>query len=152
MHIAQACLKNVTTYHFWCLADHYSYLVSCIHVQIRLMSTNFSLNGGVPWHAGTNGSFFSICKHGIEDVGRFVLACHFFKGRLTNRFCYGKLFLHVWGEGGGGGGRGFTQECSPTFSYIAFSKQINCRKNSETLSARKNIIGNITLIHKSRLN
>ena len=48
MHIAQACLKNVTPYHFWCLADHYSYLVSCVHAQIRLMSTKFSHNGGVP--------------------------------------------------------------------------------------------------------
>ena len=37
MHIAQACLKNVTPYQFWCLPDHYPDLVSRMHIQIRLM-------------------------------------------------------------------------------------------------------------------
>ena len=39
MHIVIACLKNVTPYHFWRLADHYIYpdLVSRIHIQIRLV-------------------------------------------------------------------------------------------------------------------
>ena len=37
MHIAQACLKNVTPYQFWCLADNYPDLVSRMHIQIRLM-------------------------------------------------------------------------------------------------------------------
>ena len=46
MNIAQACLKNVTPYQFWCLADNYSDLASRTHVQIRLMG-NFGLNGGV---------------------------------------------------------------------------------------------------------
>ena len=30
MHIAQACLKDVTPYQFWCLADNYRDLVSRI--------------------------------------------------------------------------------------------------------------------------
>ena len=30
MHIAPACLKNVTPYQFWCLADNYPYFeVAC---------------------------------------------------------------------------------------------------------------------------
>ena len=61
MHIAQACLRNVTSYQFWCLADNYPDLVSRMHVQIRLMG-NFGLNGGVPWHVGTNRSLCLICK------------------------------------------------------------------------------------------
>ena len=65
MHIAQACLKNVMPYQFWCLADNYPDLVSRMHIQIRLMG-NFGLNGGVPpgvpWHAGTNRSLCLFCK------------------------------------------------------------------------------------------
>ena len=61
MHIAQACLKNVTPYQFWCSAANYPDLVSRMHIQIRLMG-NFGLNGGVPWHVGTNRSLCSFCK------------------------------------------------------------------------------------------
>ena len=32
MHIAQACLKNVTPYQFWCLADNHPDLVSRMHI------------------------------------------------------------------------------------------------------------------------
>ena len=32
IHIAQACLKNVTPYQFWSLADNYPDLVSRIHI------------------------------------------------------------------------------------------------------------------------
>ena len=72
MNIAQACLKKVMPYQFWCSADNYSDLVSRIHIQIRLMS-NFGLNSGVPWHVGTNGSLCLICKEGTEDVTHFLL-------------------------------------------------------------------------------
>ena len=37
MRIAQACLKNVTPYQFWCLADNFPDLVSRMHIQNRLM-------------------------------------------------------------------------------------------------------------------
>ena len=67
MHIAQACLKNVTPYQFWCLADNYPNLVSRMHIQIRFIG-NFSLNCGVLWHAGTNRPLCLICKHGTEYV------------------------------------------------------------------------------------
>ena len=40
---------------------------------------NFGLNGGVPWHVGTNGSLCLICKQGTEDVTHFLLDCPFFK-------------------------------------------------------------------------
>ena len=77
MHIAQACLKNVTPYQFWCLADNYPDL------QIRLMG-NFGPNCGVPWYAGTNGSLCLICKQGIEDVANFLLDCPFFKVNIDS--------------------------------------------------------------------
>ena len=83
MHIAQACLKNVTPYQFWCLADDYPDLVSCMHIQIRLMG-NFGLNGGVLWHVGTNGSLCLICTEGTEDVTHFLLDCPFFKENVDS--------------------------------------------------------------------
>ena len=70
MHIAQACLENVTPYQFWCLADNYPDLVSRMHIQIRLMG-NFGRNGGVPWHVGTNGSLCLICKQGTDECNSF---------------------------------------------------------------------------------
>ena len=83
MHIAQACLKNVTPYQFWCLADNYPDLASRIHFQIRLMG-NFGLNCGVPWQVGTNGSLCLICKQGTEDVTHFLLDCPFFKENVNS--------------------------------------------------------------------
>ena len=73
MHIAQACLKNVTPYQFWCLADNYPGLVSRMHIQIRLMG-NFRLNG----------SLCLICKEGTEDVTHFLLDCPFFKENVDS--------------------------------------------------------------------
>ena len=49
------------------------------------------------------------------------------KGRLTNRFCYGKRFLHVWGGGGGEGG--LHKNVSQILATIDFFKQRNYRKN-----------------------
>ena len=83
MHIAQACLRKVTPYQFWCLADNYPDLVSHMHIQIRLMG-NFGLNGGVPWHVGTNRSLCLICKEGTEDVTHFLLECPFFKDNVDS--------------------------------------------------------------------
>ena len=56
-------------YQFWCLADNYPDLVSRMYIHIKLMG-NFGLNGGVPWHVGTNRSLCLICK---EDVTHFLL-------------------------------------------------------------------------------
>ena len=66
------------------------------------------------------------------------------KGRLTNRFCYRKHFLHVWR------GRVLHKNVSQILAIIDFFKQKNYWK--KPLSARKNIIGNITLSKTSRLN
>ena len=46
IHIAQACLKNVTLYQFWCLADNYSDLLRCLHMHIRLVGS-FGLKVGL---------------------------------------------------------------------------------------------------------
>ena len=57
--------------------------------------------------------------------------------------CYGKRFLHVWGGGA------VAQERFSNFSTNRFfsSREIT----GKTLSARKNIIGNITLSQTSCL-
>ena len=52
-----------------------------MHIQIRLMG---NLNGGVPWHVDTNGSFCLICKEGTEDVTHFLLDCPFFKENVDS--------------------------------------------------------------------
>ena len=83
MHIAQACLRNVTPYQFWCLADNYPSFVSRMQIQIRLMG-NFGLNEGVPWHVGTNRSLCLICKEGTEDVTHFLLDYPFFKENVDS--------------------------------------------------------------------
>ena len=83
MHIAQACLKNITPCQFKCLADKYPDHVSRIHIQIRIMG-NFGPNGGVPWHVGTNGFLCLICKQGTEDVTHFLLDCPFFKENVDS--------------------------------------------------------------------
>ena len=54
-----------------------------MHIQIRLMG-NFGLNGGVPWHVGTNRSLCLICKEGTEDVTHFLLECPFFKDNVDS--------------------------------------------------------------------
>ena len=44
MHVAQACLENVSPSKFWSLADLYPDLVSRLHIQIRLIG-NLCVNG-----------------------------------------------------------------------------------------------------------
>ena len=83
VHIAQACLKNVTSYRFLCLADNYPDLVTCMHIQIRLVG-NFGLNCGIPWFAGTNGSLSLICKQGTEGVTHFLFDFPFFKENVDS--------------------------------------------------------------------
>ena len=45
---------------------------------------NAGLNGGVPWHVGTNGSLCLICKEGTEDVTHFLLDRPFFKENVDS--------------------------------------------------------------------
>ena len=57
---------------------------------------------------------------------RILYKIKFIQARLTNRFCYGKRFLHAWGEGGGGG---LHKNVSQILAIIDFFKQRNYRKN-----------------------
>ena len=92
MHIAQACLKNVTPYQLWCSADNYPDLVSGMHIQIRFMG-NFGLNDGVPWHVGTNGSLCLICKQATENVTHFLPDCPFFKENYNSVWLNIKIII-----------------------------------------------------------
>ena len=67
MHVAQACLENVSPSKFWCLADLYPDLVSRLHIQIGLMG-NLCLSGGIPWLFNTGGSLCFMCKENTETV------------------------------------------------------------------------------------
>ena len=67
-------------------------------------------------------------------------------GRLTNRFCYGKRFWHVWGGGGGWEVGVLHKSVSQILAIIDF---FNREITGKTLSARRNIIGNITEPNKS---
>ena len=78
MQIASSCLANVTTFHFWSLADHFPYLVSRLHVQVRLMG-QFGLSGGIPWLCNSDGAFCFVCKQDVESVTHFLLNCSYFK-------------------------------------------------------------------------
>ena len=55
MHVAQACLENISPTKFWSLADLFLDLVSCLHTQVRLMG-NLCLHGGILWLFKTEGS------------------------------------------------------------------------------------------------
>ena len=83
MHIAQACLKNIIPYQFWCLSDNYPDLASRMHIHIRLTG-NFGINGGVPWHVGINGSLCLIYKEGKEDLTHFLRDCPFFQKNVDS--------------------------------------------------------------------
>ena len=74
MHVVQACLENVSPSKFWSLADLYPDLVSCLHIQIRLMG-NLCLNGGIPWLFNTEGSLCFICKGNTETVYYHFIEC-----------------------------------------------------------------------------
>ena len=71
MHVAQACLENVSPSKFWYLADLYLDLVSRLHIQIRLMG-NLCLNGGIPWLLNTEGFLCFICKENKETVYHLI--------------------------------------------------------------------------------
>ena len=74
MHVAQACLENVSLSKFWSLADLYPDLVSCYHTQVRLMG-NLCLNGGISWLFKTEGSLCFICKENTETVYHHFIEC-----------------------------------------------------------------------------
>ena len=64
--------------HFWSLVDEYPDLMTCMHMQVRLMGT-FGLNRSVPWLKDTEGTLCFICKDDIENLDHFLLDCPQFK-------------------------------------------------------------------------
>ena len=68
-------------------------------------------------------------------------------GGLTNRFCYGKRFLHIWG--GGGGVSVLHKNVSQILAIIDFFKQRNYREN---LVSKEENYRYITLCQTSCLN
>ena len=52
--VAHSCLKNVSHFHFWSLANQFPDLVNRSHFQVRLIG-NFGLNGSIPWLQNTGG-------------------------------------------------------------------------------------------------
>ena len=54
-------LRTFPPYQVWSIADCYPDLVSCLHVQIRLMG-NFGLNGGAPWLTNTDAELCLFAK------------------------------------------------------------------------------------------
>ena len=56
----------------WPIADCHPDLVSCLHVQIRLMG-NFGLNGNVRCLTNTDGELCPFCKYSLEDVSHFLV-------------------------------------------------------------------------------
>ena len=79
MQIAQACLENVSPHKFWSISEQHPDLVSRLHIQIRLMGSNFGLNGGIPWFCNTDGVICFLCKVDIETVSHFLLDCPNFR-------------------------------------------------------------------------
>ena len=83
MHVAQACLENVSPSKFWSLADLYPDLVSRLHTQVRLMG-NLCLNGGIPWPFKTEGSLCFICKENTEMVYHHFIECPPFRNNYNS--------------------------------------------------------------------
>ena len=53
LKVAQDCLNDVHSHHFWSLTNQYPDLVKRLHTHVRLMC-NFGFNGGVPWLRDTD--------------------------------------------------------------------------------------------------
>ena len=67
MHVAQACLENISLSKFWYLADLLPGFGQSSSYPIRLMG-NLCLNGGILWLFNTKGSLCFICKENTETV------------------------------------------------------------------------------------
>ena len=83
MHVAQACLENVSPSKFWSLADLYPDLVSRLHTQVRFMG-NLCFNGGIPWLFKTEGSLCFICEENTETVYHHFIECPRFRNNYNS--------------------------------------------------------------------
>ena len=78
MHVAQACLLKTPPHQFWSLANDYPDLVSCLHIQVRIMG-NFGFNVGMPWLSLMQGALCFICKENVKNVSHFLHDCMEFR-------------------------------------------------------------------------
>ena len=92
MQIAQACLENVSSHKVWSISEQHPDLVSCLHIQTRLMG-NFGLNGGIPWIRNTDGAICFLCKVDIGTVSHFLLDCPNFREHVD--FLWANLIVKV---------------------------------------------------------
>ena len=83
MHVAQACLENVSPSKFWSLADLYPDLVSHLHTQARFMG-NLCLNDGIPWLFNTEGYLCFICEETTETVYHHFIECPPFRDNYSS--------------------------------------------------------------------
>ena len=78
MHVAQTCIENVSTQHFWSTADEYPDLVTRLHTQARLVS-----NFGLPWLKDTLKASFALFVRRLSKMQiAFYLIVHSLKGIL----------------------------------------------------------------------
>ena len=75
MHVAQACLENISPSKFWSLADLYLDLFRHLHTQVRLIG-NLCFNGGISLLFKTERSLCFICKENTETVYHHFIECH----------------------------------------------------------------------------
>ena len=71
MHVAQACLENVSPSKFWSLADLHPDLVSRLHTQV-ILTGNLCLNGGIPLLFKTESSFVLYAKKTQKRCKRYI--------------------------------------------------------------------------------
>ena len=70
MQIAEACLENVFPIKFWCVTEQHPDVVSCLHIQTRLMG-NFGLNRDILWFCNTDGAICFLRKVDVEIMSHF---------------------------------------------------------------------------------
>ena len=73
--LAETCLDLVSPQMFWSISDQYPDLVTCLHVQIRLMG-NFGFSACVHWTIKADESLCFVCKEAKDD---FLFDCAYFR-------------------------------------------------------------------------
>ena len=73
MEISRIFLENMPLDTFRSISNKFPDLVKYLHQQVRLIA-NYSLNGGVPWLCGTNGTLYFFCMDEVENCSHFSCA------------------------------------------------------------------------------
>ena len=87
--LAETCLDLVSPQMFWSTSNQYPDLVTCLHVQIRLMG-KFGYSACVPWTIRADESLCFVCKEAKDDLYYFLFDCSYFR---KNFFIY---FGQIW--------------------------------------------------------